>query len=269
MPSTRSSQKSMPAKAFAWSDVLSYLQSLVLDNWGMKLLALAIAFGLWFGVTEQRAPATIRLRSVPLVFSLPENAEISNNPRDDVDLTLSGSRQQLDNLNVRNLTVDVDIANLRAGDRVVRLTADSVKIELPTGVRIERIEPATIALRLEPIIERTLEVETRFEGQPAQGFSVRAMRALPETVRVRGVESHVKGLNKVVTESVLLDDKRESFTAREVTIDTTDSEVVSLDPTVTVEVRIEPNTNVTENPTTEQPSVEKKSPAKNTPINRP
>jgi len=50
----------------------------------------AITLGLWFAVTGQRAPATARLRRVALHFVLPNDMEISNEPREEVDVMLRG-----------------------------------------------------------------------------------------------------------------------------------------------------------------------------------
>ena len=45
-----------------------WLRELLFEDWGMKLLALAITFGLWWAVTGQRTPASLPLRHVPLVW---------------------------------------------------------------------------------------------------------------------------------------------------------------------------------------------------------
>ena len=53
--------------------VAEWLREIFLEDLGLKLLALVIAVGLWFAVTSLRAPATVRLRGVPLEFILPDN----------------------------------------------------------------------------------------------------------------------------------------------------------------------------------------------------
>ncbi len=237
VPQNSTSPRSLVPRAERWTQ---YAREFVFEDWTLKLLALAISVGLWFAVNSQRAPSTIRLRGVPLTFLLPADTEISNDPRNDVEVTLTGSKQKLDELNVRNLAVNADVAGYRLGERVVRLTKDNVTMELPDGVRIEKIEPSTVPLRLERRVEKILPVEVRLEGSPAQGNEVLAKSAMPNQVRVRGPESHVNQFAQAPTETVTLDGRSESFTVTDVAIDIADPKVVALDPVVAVTIQIAP-----------------------------
>ena len=42
-----------------------WLRAVFIEDWGTKLLALVIALALWYGVTGQRKPTTIRVPRVP------------------------------------------------------------------------------------------------------------------------------------------------------------------------------------------------------------
>ncbi len=214
------------------------VRGILFEDWTLKLLALAISFGLWYAVNEARAPATIRLRGVPLTFLLPPDAEIGNDPRTEVDVTFTGNRQRLDELNTRNLALNIDVSNYRLGERVARLNEQTAKMELPEGVRIGKIEPNTVPLKLERRIERTLDVVVKVEGKPAAPNEILATRPAPARVRVAGPESHVNRLANVSTETVTLDNPPESFVINEVAIDTGDTKVIALDPIVSVGVQI-------------------------------
>src|SRR5215216_1668598 len=77
-----------------------WLRAIFIEDWGTKLLALLISLALWYGVTGQRKPTTIRVPRVPLNFRLPSNMEISNEPRNEVEITLTGNKRALDAINV-------------------------------------------------------------------------------------------------------------------------------------------------------------------------
>lgn len=216
-----------------------WLHALLFEDWGLKLLALVITLGLWYAVTGQRAPATVRLRGVSLEFVRPENIEISNDPIEEVDVTLEGSQGKLAEINARNLVVRADITRLKPGDRVARLTPDNVTMELPEGVQIVRLEPASVALRLEPVVEREVEVEARFEGQLPAGYVLGPVQITPDHVRVRGPESRVEALARAHTETISLEGQRESLTLPQIAVDIPDRRVVPLDPVVTVRVQID------------------------------
>jgi len=220
-----------------------WLYDLLFADWGVKLLALAITLGLWLAVTGQRVPTTARLRKVPLFFVLPSDMEISNEPRDEVDLTLRGSKRVLDAIKVNDVSLSYDASSYKPGERVVQLSPGNITLQLPDGVTsegvtIERIEPGGVPLRLEPRVERTLEVEPRLEGKLPEGYELFGAQSLPARVRVRGPESHVNALAKAPTETILLGDRRESFTATQIAIDIEDRKLVALDTVVDVIVKI-------------------------------
>ena len=221
-----------------------WLHDLIFEDWGLLLLSAAITLGLWYAVTAQRTPSTVRLRGVQLDFRLPDNVEVGNDPVKEVDVRLEGSQARLDEINARNLVARVDASQLKAGDRVVRLTDKNVSMELPEGVRIVDISPRSIALRLEAVVEAEVPVEARFEGEPPEGFERGAVQVQPQTVRVRGPESHVRSVQKIYTETISLEGQRESLTLPQAAVDIPDQKVVPLEAAVAVRVEIAEQTDV-------------------------
>lgn len=216
-----------------------WLREIFYEDLGLKILALLISLALWWGVTGQRTPTTIRVPRVPLNFRLPSDTEISNDPRADVEVALTGSKRQLDAINVRDLTVNVDVSDLKPGEHNVQLTTDRVAMGLPEGVRFGDIQPNNVLLKLEPRVEREIQVEVRHTGNPAEGYELRGITATPDKVKVRGPASHVDALVKVPTEMVSLDGRKESFTQEQTAIEIADKKVDLIDTSVSVRVEIE------------------------------
>jgi YbbR domain-containing protein len=212
------------------------LRRLFIEDWSLKLLSLAIALVLWLLVTGQNQPVTAHV-SVQLNFIRPPALEISNDPPRAVDVMLTGSRNKLDDLTTLDLVATVDISDQRAGERVLRL-ADKAQIALPQGVKVDGFQPSAIPVRLEPIVERQVPIEPKLEGKAADGYEVYAVRPNKGSVMLRGPESRVVALPKVVTESIWLGDHKESFIATNVAIDVPDPKVDLIDPVVNVEVDI-------------------------------
>ncbi|MFL6229111.1 MAG: YbbR-like domain-containing protein [Pyrinomonadaceae bacterium] len=220
-----------------------WLHDLLFADWGLKLLAVAITLGLWFAVTGQRAPATARLRRVALHFVLPNDMEISNEPREEVDVMLRGGKQVLNNLRAQDAVVTFDASNFSPGERLVRLTPETVKLDVPEDmnpedVTIERVEPATVPLRLERRLEREVEVEPQLEGKVPAGYELLGVEARPARVRVRGPESHLNGLPRAPTETITIEGKTESFVASQIAVDLPDRKIVPLDAVVDVIIKI-------------------------------
>lgn len=215
-----------------------WLRAIFLEDWILKLLALAITLGLWFGVTGQRTPATIRLSNVQLNFRLPNEMEISNEPPDKVDAILTGSKESLDRLNSRNLIAFVDVSGYQQGMHTVRLMRDTVTMDLPDGVHIDAIDPNLVALRLEPREVREIPVEVELGGQLPEGFELRRATPTPAQVKVRGPASHVRSIHRVTTEKIMLDGLTANTNVAQASISLANNKVTISDPVVSVYLEI-------------------------------
>jgi YbbR domain-containing protein len=215
-----------------------WLRALFFEDWTLKVVAFLITLGLWYAVTTQRAPAQMRLRAVQLDFILPEGVDVGNEPVDEVDITIEGSQGKLAELNARNLVARADVTDLRAGDRVLRLSERNVSMDLPEGVRIVNINPRSLTLHLEPLVEQDVAVEARFEGDPPEGFRRGAVQVSPPSVRVRGPQSHVAAVGRAFTETISLAGQRETLMLPQVAVDIPDHKVTPLEASVSVRVEI-------------------------------
>lgn len=212
------------------------LRRIFLEDWSLKLLSLAIAIVLWLLVTGQNQPVTAHV-NVQLNFIRPQALEISNDPPRTVDVMLTGSRNKLDDLTSLDLVATVDITDQRAGERVLRL-ADKAVITLPQGIKVDGYQPSAIPIRLEEVVDRQVNVEPKLEGKPTDGYEVYSVYPNKGSIAVRGPASHVNSLQKVMTESIWLGGRKESFTAPNVAIDVPDPKVDLLEPVVNVNIEI-------------------------------
>ena len=215
-----------------------WVRKLFLEDWSLKLLALAITVVLWLAVTGQNKPVTLRVSGVQLNFLKPGGLEISNEPPGQVEVILTGSPDKLDRIGPRDLVATVDLSDQKAGERIVRLSLDRVKLDLREDVKIQGFRPSTIPIRLEPIIEVPMDVEVKFEGKLPEGYEVVSVSVNPAKVRLRGPAGRINALDKVTTETVSLDDKKESFNLSHVEINIPDPKIEMLDPAVDIRVEV-------------------------------
>jgi YbbR domain-containing protein len=212
------------------------LRRIFVEDWSLKLLSLAIAVVLWLLVTGQNEPVTAHV-NVQLNFIRPQSLEISNDPPRTVDVTLTGSRNKLDDLTSLDLVATVDISDQRAGERVLRL-ADRAKISLPQGIKVDGFQPSAIPIRLEEIVDRQVPIELKLEGKPDDGFEVYSVYPSKGSVSVRGPASLVNALQKISTESIWLSGHKANFNASNVALDVPDPKVDLLEPMVSVAIEI-------------------------------
>ena len=204
----------------------------------MKLIALVITFGLWLGVTGLSTPITARFTAVPLTLRISNNAEITNTPLQEVDVVLKGDKRRIDQINKSDLVVSIDLTDVPAGDRVILLSPDTVSLSLPTGIKLEEVQPNRIAVKIEPVEEKDIPVQVVTEGTLADGYELYSQTVLPSKVRVRGPSSFIKTLDSVGTDKIDLTGRDSDFTARQIAVNVANPKATVLDTVADVVFRI-------------------------------
>jgi len=217
------------------TSVERWARKVLLEDWGLKLLAAAVTVALWMAVTGQNQPVRQRT-ALQLHFIRPPGIEISNDVPSSIEVMLKGSQSRLNGVGP-TLVATIDLTNQKAGERVVRIQ-EKAQLTLPPDVAIEGFRPATLALKLEPVIEALADVEVKFDGKLPDGYELVRVTTSPVRVKLRGPSDRVTALQKVVTESVLLDDRKESFDLANVALIVGDTKVEVIDPNVSVYVEI-------------------------------
>ncbi len=180
----------------------------VFENWLLKLISLAFAVVLWFFVMGESRMEVNHI--VPLEYEkLPENLMIASEVPNSVAIRISGPRALQVNLSPGDISLSVDLTGLSAGVTSFKRLEESLNI--PSGLKITRISPSYVDVKLERVREREVPVRVVMTGEPALGFMVKSSKAVPAKVAVAGAESELKGVSEVVTEGVDLTNVQESF----------------------------------------------------------
>ncbi|HEY0049879.1 MAG TPA: CdaR family protein [Pyrinomonadaceae bacterium] len=214
------------------------IRRVFLEDWGPKLVALGITIALWLGVTGLQKPTSRRLNSVPLVLNFSSDMEATNSPLKEVDIVVTGDKTKISRLRSEDLVVSIDLTDVTAGERTIQLTPENINVELPSGLKIDEIQPGKIAVKLERVEEREVAVKPEIEGNTADGFEIYAQAVVPAKVRVRGPESFVNSLDSISTEKITLDNHKQDFIQRQVGLNIVNPKVTLLDTIVDVTFRI-------------------------------
>ncbi len=210
-----------------------------LEDWLVKAFALIITLALWVGVTGLSEPSREPISQIPLVLRTAENTVVSNNPLEAINLDVSGDKRRLSQINRSELRVFVNLADVPPGEHLVILTPENVEVpDLPTGVKVERIEPGQITIVLEPLVQKEVPVRIETAGDLLNGFEIYEQIITPPAVRIRGPEAFVNGLTSVATEKIDIEGKNSGFVARQVRLNLANPKSTFLDSTVDVAFRI-------------------------------
>ncbi len=180
----------------------------IFENWLLKFISLAFAVVLWFFVMGESRMEVNHI--VALEYqNLPDGLMIANEIPTSVAIRISGPRAMQMNLNPGDIRLAVDLRGLSAGVTSFRRLEES--LNLPSGLKITRISPSYVDVKLERIRERQVPVRVILTGEPAPGFIVKSFKATPAKVSVSGAESELKLVSEVVTEGIDLTHVQESF----------------------------------------------------------
>ena len=175
------------------------------------ILALVLAFGLWFFVADE--PGAEVLVSTPLeLVNVPAGLEVVDQSVQEVDVRLRGASGLLRDAPVQGLRARLDLTGEAPGERTWFLGAEAV--EAPAGVQVMRVDPPQVLLRLDRTLTSTVRVSPRVLGQPATGFEIHSVVIEPVELAVEGPESLLRDTAQITTEPISAQGLRETFSQR-------------------------------------------------------
>ncbi len=171
------------------------LRAALTENIGLKLLSFLCALLLYSLVHgSQDAQKSV---SVDLVVLLPPDSAkrvlVSQLPPR-VRVTLRGSRTALDELHgddVGNVQLDI------RGGQDKRVVVDPALVHVPAGIQVEQVDPPSIDLMWDDVVQRDVPVQVSLANTPPVGFTVKGAVADPVNVRVKGPKGEVGLLQHV------------------------------------------------------------------------
>jgi YbbR domain-containing protein len=191
--------------------VKEYAKDYILENTGLKVLALLITAVLWLSVAS-RPVRQVTLQNVPIEFrNWPDSPDMIVSKYDTLSarVYLEGPRDVVDSLRPSEISVIADMTGVEPGVRVRPLMLDASR--LPASVKGKEVEPRSIRVTVERVIQKDLPIVPRFDGQPPPGYEVINWQITPATVRINGAESQTRDITEVSTETVSLANKTHTF----------------------------------------------------------
>jgi YbbR domain-containing protein len=181
---------------------------LLLDNLPLKAVSLGLAVALWYVIagektSEMGIAVPIELQNVP------SELELTGDLVNAVQVRLRASPGVIQRLGPGDVSAQIDLSGVQDGERIVHLTAESVRV--PFGVRVVKITPAIITLHFERSLAKEVPVRPRLMGRPAEGYEVAEVLAEPAEVRLAGPKTRVQEVESAFTEPVSVEGARSNI----------------------------------------------------------
>ena len=181
-------------------------------NWGTKLVSLVLAVGLWYyAVGEEKVEVS---RTIPVEIKLEqEKLSIVGKPTRLILVTLQAPRSMVANLASEDLKAVHRITKVdQPGEYNFRLEPREIK--LPSEqIRVVRIEPEVLQVKIDEMIVQKMEVEPVFLGEPAFGYRLQQdkIQLDPASVLVEGPKAELEKMSKIKTQPIDVVERLRSF----------------------------------------------------------
>lgn len=155
-------------------------------NWVLKLVSLLFALFLWyFVVGEDKVDMNV---TIPVeIVNLPRDLVISNQFKKQLEVTISGQRSLIRGMTSQHISRTIDLSKASPGTVVIQNQLDSIK--LPRGLSILRVQPPTITLLLDRLIQKELPIKPILVGKVHNSYKLQTVTADPPTLVISGPQS--------------------------------------------------------------------------------
>jgi YbbR domain-containing protein len=165
------------------------------------LLALVLSLALWTFVSFSANPTIQQMLSVPVSFTPPPDNLIIVDPATGEPITpqiiasldVVGPQREFDEEPAARFRALVDLTGLNAG-----LHALPVQVSGPRPLRVRRVEPSTVSVRLTREVTRTLDVELIQRNEPPFLYRVEDITAAAQQAVASGPEELMARVTHVI-----------------------------------------------------------------------
>jgi len=180
--------------------MIGFFKRYVLHNFGLKLLSLLLAAGLWFLISPDEEPAEVALRA-PIVFqNVPPHLEISSESIPEAQIRVRGPERTIRQLQANEIHAEIDLANVKPGERTFDLTSQQVRH--PRDVSVVQVVPSQLHLAFDTRLTREVEIHPRVTGNFAAGEQITKVEADPPRITITGPRHHVEKVDAATTDPV-------------------------------------------------------------------
>jgi YbbR domain-containing protein len=172
-----------------------------LKKHSLKFLSLFFSIFLWAYVLNSEKISFEK--TVSLDYILPEDMIFAQKPPTEVTFHIVGPKAFVRTVLEREdkLVLDLNKANLK---RQLSFHADINfnQLNLPFGMKVEKIVPRRVPIRLEKKASRIVPIKAQFSGELPDKISISKMEIIPSEVEVNGPRSLISGIKFLLTRPI-------------------------------------------------------------------
>lgn len=171
-------------------------------DWFLKAISLWLAVVLWFFVGgEDSIEKTVR---VPVeIINLPRDLVISNQFKKEIEVSVTGPRSIILSMDEQEIARRVDLSSATPGTIVIE--NDTAHITVPRSVSVQRVQPASVILSIDKLVQKHFPVVPNTVGSVASGFEVKMIRMTPDFITITGPATILDKLTELQSRFISID----------------------------------------------------------------
>jgi|GEM_PF-238974 len=181
---------------------------LVSKDWLLKFISLVLAVILWHYVGgEDRVDKNVM---IPIeIINLPRDLVISNQFKKEIEVTVSGPRSMILEMTSKAITRQVDLSSATPGTMVIE--NDTNHIPVPRGITVQRVQPSSIILSLDKLIQKKFPISAKTAGKVADGYYLKSLKMDPDVISITGPLTTLSQVDELFTKQINLDGVKKSI----------------------------------------------------------
>lgn len=204
-------------------------------DWILRFVSLLIAVSLWYmvgGVDKVDKNVMIPVE----IINLPRDLVISNQFKKEIEVTFNGPRSLILEMSERGITRQVDLSHATPGTTVIVNEIDSIPV--PRGVTVERIQPSTIILSLDKLVQKHFAIHPIIAGKVPFDYILVEIGTAPAEISITGPSTVLEQFDALITKPISVEGLKESV-QQQIPLDLTPAIVDLIGETsVTAHIRI-------------------------------
>jgi YbbR domain-containing protein len=175
------------------------LRRRIFHNFGLKLMSLLLAVGLWLAVS--RDPVAEVAVEVPIEFhNVPDNLELNSEGILQAQVRIRGPQRIIHRLQPSDVHPEIDLQGAKPGERTFDLTAQ--QIHMPHDLQVVQVIPSQFHVNFDTRANRDVPVHARVTGNFARGYRIAHVAVDPDHVNIIGPETRVAAVEAAVTDPI-------------------------------------------------------------------
>lgn len=176
-------------------------------DWVLRFISLGLAIALWNFVGGK--DIVNKNVMVPVeVINLPRDLVISNQFKKEIEVSVSGPRSLILDMGHRAISRQVDLSRATPGTMVLENTNDVISV--PRGVKVLRIQPKSVILSLDKMIQKQFVVNPITEGTLAPDHFMKGIRMEPESISITGPQTVLSQFDVLRTKPIVIEGLHEA-----------------------------------------------------------